>query len=71
MSQIVIACCNEANLSWFFGINSCPTKPLKPVPAIAFIIAGSGFNGFVGQEFIPKNQDKLASLQQAITICDI
>ena len=40
-------------------------------PAIMRAIAGTGFNGFVGQEFIPKNQDKLASLQQAITICDI
>ena len=40
-------------------------------PAIMRAIAGTGFEGFVGQEFIPKNQDKLASLQQAITICDI
>mgnify|MGYP006151471607 FL=1 len=40
-------------------------------PAIMKAIAGTGFKGFVGQEFIPKNQDKLASLQQAITICDI
>jgi hydroxypyruvate isomerase len=40
-------------------------------PAIMRAIAKSGFKGFVGQEFIPKNQDKLASLQQAITICDI
>ena len=40
-------------------------------PAIMRAIAGTGFKGFVGQEFIPKNQDKLASLQQAITICDI
>ena len=40
-------------------------------PAIMRTIAGTGFKGFVGQEFIPKNQDKLASLQQAITICDI
>ena len=40
-------------------------------PAIMRAIDGTGFKGFVGQEFIPKNQDKLASLQQAITICDI
>ena len=40
-------------------------------PAIMRAIAGTGFNGFVGQEFVPKNPDKLASLQQAITICDI
>ena len=40
-------------------------------PAIMKAIAGTGFKGFVGQEFIPKNSNKLASLQQAITICDI
>lgn len=40
-------------------------------PAIMKAIAGTGFKGFVGQEFLPKNTDKLASLQQAITICDI
>jgi hydroxypyruvate isomerase len=40
-------------------------------PAIMKAISATGFNGFVGQEFIPKNPDKLASLQQAITICDI
>jgi hydroxypyruvate isomerase len=40
-------------------------------PAIMKAIAATGFKGFVGQEFVPKNPDKLASLQQAITICDI
>jgi hydroxypyruvate isomerase len=39
--------------------------------AIMKTIAATGFKGFVGQEFVPKNSDKLASLQQAITICDI
>lgn len=39
--------------------------------AIMKAVARTGFKGFVGQEFIPKNQDKLASLKQAITICDI
>jgi hydroxypyruvate isomerase len=34
-------------------------------------IAATGYKGFVGQEFIPKNLNKLASLKQAITICDI
>ena len=40
-------------------------------PAIMRAIAGTGFKGFVGQEFVPKNPNKLVSLQQAITICDI
>lgn len=40
-------------------------------PAIMKAIAEVGFKGFVGQEFMPKNPNKLASLKQAITICDI
>ena len=39
--------------------------------AIMKAIAGTGFTGFVGQEFIPKEKDKIASLKKAITICDI
>ncbi|MNG25964.1 hypothetical protein D3C85_1521510 [compost metagenome] len=34
-------------------------------------IAATGFTGFVGQEFIPKQKDKIASLKKAIEICDI
>ncbi len=40
-------------------------------PAIMKAIVGTGFKGFVAQEFIPKNANKLASLKQAISICDI
>ena len=40
-------------------------------PAIMKAIIGTGFNGFVAQEFIPKNANKIASLKQAISICDI
>ncbi|WP_316794911.1 hydroxypyruvate isomerase family protein [Pedobacter agri] len=40
-------------------------------PAIMRAILGTGFKGFVAQEFIPKNANKLASLKQAISICDI
>lgn len=39
--------------------------------AIMKAIAQTGFTGFVGQEFIPKQKDKIASLKKAITICDI
>jgi hydroxypyruvate isomerase len=39
--------------------------------AIMKAIAKTGFKGYVGQEFVPKNPDKLASLKQAIAICDI
>ncbi|MBK8921224.1 MAG: TIM barrel protein [Saprospirales bacterium] len=40
-------------------------------PAIMQAIAGTGFTGYVAQEFIPVNPDKLAALRQAIQICDI
>lgn len=39
--------------------------------AIMKAIADTGFRGFVAQEFIPKEKDKIASLRQAIAICDI
>ena len=40
-------------------------------PAIMKAIHATGFKGYVAQEFIPKQKDGLASLQQAIAICDI
>lgn len=39
--------------------------------AIMKAIANTGFNGYVGQEFVPKNIDKLVALKQAILICDV
>ncbi|MEY4904212.1 MAG: hypothetical protein RLZZ292_2027 [Bacteroidota bacterium] len=40
-------------------------------PAIMKAIADTGFKGHVAQEFIPKNTDKLASLDKCVKICDI
>ncbi len=40
-------------------------------PAIMKAIVDSGFKGHVAQEFIPKRPDKLASLKQGVTICDV
>ena len=34
-------------------------------------VADSGYQGYVGQEFIPKRPDALASLEQAVRICDV
>jgi hydroxypyruvate isomerase len=39
-------------------------------PAVMRAIVASGYKGFVGQEFVPK-RDPLASLKQAIEICDV
>jgi hydroxypyruvate isomerase len=30
-----------------------------------------GYKGFVGQEFVPAQKDKLASLKKCIQICDV
>ena len=40
-------------------------------PAIMRAIKDTGFKGFVAQEFIPAQPDKLASLRAAIKICDV
>ncbi len=40
-------------------------------PAIMKAIVETGYKGFVGQEFIPKREDKLASLKQGVQICDV
>ncbi|MBD0366610.1 MAG: TIM barrel protein, partial [Flavisolibacter sp.] len=40
-------------------------------PAIIKAIIDTGHKGFVGQEFIPKREDALASLKQGVQICDV
>ena len=40
-------------------------------PAIMRAILETGYKGHVGQEFIPKRDDKLASLEQGVRICDV
>ncbi|MEM8967845.1 MAG: TIM barrel protein [Bacteroidota bacterium] len=40
-------------------------------PAIMRAIVDTGFDGYVAQEFIPKEEDALASLQQGVEICDV
>jgi hydroxypyruvate isomerase len=40
-------------------------------PALMKAIVATGYKGFVGQEFVPKRPDALASLKQSIQICDV
>ncbi|WP_199539315.1 hydroxypyruvate isomerase family protein [Dyadobacter luteus] len=40
-------------------------------PAIMKAIVATGYKGFVGQEFVPSRKDDIASLKQAIGICDV
>ncbi len=40
-------------------------------PAIMRAIVKTGFKGYVAQEFIPKAEDKIASLRNAVLLCDV
>jgi hydroxypyruvate isomerase len=40
-------------------------------PAIMKAIQATGFEGYVAQEFLPVKKDKVASLREAINICDV
>ena len=40
-------------------------------PAIMRAIKATGFTGYVAQEFVPTQPDKLAALRQAIQLCDV
>ena len=40
-------------------------------PAIMRTIKETGFKGYVAQEFIPLKQDKVASLREAVKVCDV
>jgi hydroxypyruvate isomerase len=40
-------------------------------PVIMRALINNGYKGYVGQEFVPAQKDKLASLQKCIQICDV
>jgi len=40
-------------------------------PAVMRAIVATGYKGYVGQEFVPKQADKVESLRKAIHICDV
>jgi hydroxypyruvate isomerase len=40
-------------------------------PAVMKTIAESGYTGYVGQEFIPTWEDKIAALRHAARLCDV
>ena len=46
------------------------TQELNYAATMRAILA-TGYKGHVGQEFIPKRKDKLASLEQGVRICDV
>ncbi|MEN2284357.1 TIM barrel protein [Algoriphagus sp. SE2] len=40
-------------------------------PAVMRAILATGYNGYVSHEFIPKKEDKIASLAEGVAICDV
>ena len=40
-------------------------------PRIMQAIVATGYKGYVAQEFVPQRSDALASLRQAVNICDV
>lgn len=40
-------------------------------PAIIKAIVGTGFKGYIAQEFIPRQENRLKALREAVNICDI
>jgi hydroxypyruvate isomerase len=40
-------------------------------PAVMKAIVATGYKGFVGQEFVPKGPNPLASLRRCVEICDV
>ncbi len=40
-------------------------------PAIMKALVKAGYKGYVGQEFVPSQKDKIASLRKCIQICDV
>jgi hydroxypyruvate isomerase len=53
------------------GRNEIDSTQELNYPAIMKTILETGFDGYVAQEFIPRSKDPMASLQQAVTICDV
>ncbi len=53
------------------GRNEIDGSQTLDFPSLMRAIADTGFSGYVGQEFIPKNPDALKSLREAVALCNI
>lgn len=53
------------------GRNELDDEQELNYPAIMKAIVATGYQGYVGQEFIPKNKDMVASLEAAVQLCDV
>lgn len=53
------------------GRNEIDDTQTLDYPKLMNAIVDSGYQGYVGQEFVPKRPDALASLAQAVGLCDV
>jgi hydroxypyruvate isomerase len=53
------------------GRNEIDSTQTLDYPALMKAILATGYTGYVGQEFIPKKEDGLASLRAAVKLCDV
>jgi len=53
------------------GRNEIDTSQELYYPAIVKAIIDTGYKGYLGQEFIPKKEDKLGSLRDSVLLCDV
>ena len=53
------------------GRNEIDSTQTLDYAQIMRAVADSGYQGYVGQEFVPKRPDALKSLREAVTLCDV
>jgi hydroxypyruvate isomerase len=53
------------------GRNEIDGTQTLDYPRLMRAIVATGYQGYVGQEFVPKQADALKSLEQAVGICDV
>ena len=53
------------------GRNELDDNQELQYPAIVRAILDTGYQGYLGQEFIPKGEDPLVSLAQGVRVCDV
>ncbi len=65
------ACWGHYHTGGYPGRNEIDDSQELDYREIMLAIAETGFDGYVGQEFVPRREDALASLRQAFEICNV
>ncbi len=64
-------CWGHYHTGGYPGRNEIDDSQELDYPKLMQAIVESGYTGYVGQEFVPKRPDALASLRQAVALCDV